>query len=91
MRCTHHSAGHWSRLAGLNMAELLAFCANSPALQGLEQEGTALPRQVCERHCEVGYWKSRHADAVQRVERLQEELAQAQGRVRTLQGKLFGR
>jgi transposase len=42
-------------------------------------------------HREVGYWKSRHADAVKRVERLQGELDQSRGETRTLQDKLFGR
>jgi transposase len=41
--------------------------------------------------CEVGYWKSRHADAVKRVEQLKEELEQSRGETRTLQDKLFGR
>ena len=73
------------------MADLPACCANCPALQGLEQEVAALRRQVTELRCEVGYWKSRHADAAQRAETLKEQLAQAQGQVRALQGRLFGR
>ena len=40
---------------------------------------------------EVGYWKSRHADAVKRIEQLKEELDQSQGQTRALQDKLFGR
>mgnify|MGYP001578356219 CR=1 FL=1 len=40
---------------------------------------------------EVGYWKSRHADAVKRIEQLQEELDQSRGQTRALQDKLFGR
>ena len=40
---------------------------------------------------EVGYWKSRHADAVKRIEQLQEELHQSRGETRALQDKLFGR
>ena len=40
---------------------------------------------------EVGYWKSRHADAVKRIERLQEELDQSRGQTRALQDQLFGR
>jgi transposase len=39
----------------------------------------------------VGYWKSRHADAEKRNEQLTEELRQANGQIRTLQDKLFGR
>jgi transposase len=41
--------------------------------------------------CDVGYWKSRHADAVRRIQQLEEELAQVRGENRTLQDKLFGR
>jgi len=40
---------------------------------------------------EVGYWKSRHADALKRIERLKEELDQSRGQTRALQDKLFGR
>ena len=40
---------------------------------------------------QVGYWKSRHADALKRNEQLTEELRQAKGQIRTLQDKLFGR
>jgi transposase len=39
----------------------------------------------------VGYWKSRHADAVKRIEQLKEELDQSRGETRALQDKLFGR
>jgi transposase len=39
----------------------------------------------------VGYWKSRHADALKRIEQLQKELDQSRGETRTLQDKLFGR
>ena len=50
-----------------------------------------LHREVSELRCEVGYWKSRHADALKRNEQLTEELHQAQGQIRSLQDKLFGR
>jgi transposase len=66
-------------------------CANCPALQRVERELGALRREVSELRCEVGYWKSRHADAVQRIEQLKDELHQSQGQVRSLQDKLFGR
>lgn len=71
--------------------ETSVSCANCPALQRVEQELGALRREVSELRCEVGYWKSRHADAVQRIEGLKEELQQSQGQVRALQDKLFGR
>ena len=40
---------------------------------------------------EVGYWKSQHAKAVQRIEQLTVELEQSRGQVHALQDKLFGR
>ena len=57
----------------------------------MEQSLEALRREVCELRCEVGYWKSRHADAVVRNERLTAELVEARGEIRVLQDKLFGR
>ena len=51
-------------------------CANCPAVQRLER---ALEKLRAEFRCEVGYWKSRHADAVKRIEQLKEELDQSRG------------
>jgi len=62
--------------------------AEVAALQGEVQE---LRRLVAEFRCEVGYWKSRHADALKRNESLQEELAQAKAEIRKLNSRLFGR
>ena len=50
-----------------------------------------LRREVSELRCDVGYWKSMHADAVARNERLTAELDEARGEIRVLQDKLFGR
>jgi transposase len=66
-------------------------CANCPALQRLERELAELRREVSELRCDVGYWKSRHADTLKRNEQLTEELHQAQGQIRSLQDQLFGR
>jgi transposase len=63
-------------------------CENCPALQRLERALTQLQRDF---RREVGYWRSRHADAVKRIEQLKDELDQAQGQIRSLQAKLFGR
>lgn len=71
--------------------ETLLGCATCPALQRLERELWELRREVNELRCEAGYWKSRHADAVKRIEHLKEELEQSQGEVRSLRAKLFGR
>jgi hypothetical protein len=48
--------------------ETFVPCAGCPALQRLERELAELRREVSELRCDVGYWKSRHADAVQRTE-----------------------
>jgi transposase len=50
-----------------------------------------LAKLQAEFRCEVGYWKSRHADAVKRIEQLKAELEQSRGETRTLQNNLFGR
>ena len=71
--------------------ETCVSCTNCPALQRVEQELRELRREVTELRCDVGYWKSRHADTVKRNEQLAEELRQSQGQVRSLQDKLFGR
>jgi len=71
--------------------ETIVPCADCPALQRLEQELRELRREVAKLRCDVGYWKRRHADAEKRNAQLAEELRQAQGQIRTLQGKLFGR
>jgi transposase len=68
--------------------ETTVGCENCPAVQRLER---ALEELRADFRREVGYWKSRHADAVKRIEGLKEELQQSQGQVRALQDKLFGR
>jgi transposase len=71
--------------------ETFVACANCPALDRLERELAELRREVSELRCDVGYWKSRHADALKRNEQLADELREAQGQIRSLQAKLFGR
>ncbi len=63
-------------------------CENCPAVRRLER---ALEELRGDFRREVGYWKSRHADAVKRIEQLREELDQSRGQTRALQDKLFGR
>jgi len=67
--------------------ETSVSCEDCPAVQRLER---ALERLWAEFRCEVGYWKSRHADAVKRIEQLKEELDQSRAQTRALQDKLFG-
>ena len=57
----------------------------------LREEVGQLRRQVATLRAEAGYWKSRHAAAVNRNEQLQAELHQARGEIRQLKDKLFGR
>lgn len=76
---------------GTPVPETRTACANCPTLQRLEQELEALRREVRELRCEAGYWKSRHADALKRIEELEAELEQSRGQTRALQDKLFGR
>jgi chromosome segregation ATPase len=73
------------------MPEAIVPCANCPALQRVERELGVLRREVSELRCEVGYWRSRHTDAVQRNQQLAEELHQAKGEIRTLRDERFGR
>jgi transposase len=68
--------------------ETAVCCENCPAVQRLER---ALEELRVDFRREVGYWKSRHADAVKRIEQLREELDQSRGQTRALQDKLFGR
>ena len=72
-------------------AETLVPCTQCPALQRLVRELGELRREVSELRCDVGYWKSRHADMRKRNAQLSEDLQQAQGQIRSLQDKLFGR
>ena len=60
-------------------------------VQQLRQEVGKLRRENAELRCEVGYWKSRHADAVQRNVKLQAELDQAKAEIRQLKDERFGK
>ncbi len=57
----------------------------------LRCENAQLRRQVCELKCDVGYWKSRHADAVGRNIKLQAELDLAKAEIRQLKAERFGK
>jgi hypothetical protein len=67
--------------------EPLVSCADCPAVQRLER---ALDQLRADFRRDVGYWKSQHAKAVQRIEQLTVELEQSRGQVHALQDKLFG-
>jgi len=57
----------------------------------LRHENGELRRQVRELRCDVGYWKSRHADAVERNTKIHGELAEANAEIRQLNAERFGK
>ena len=64
-------------------ADLLALVSE------MREEISQLRREVSELRCDVGYWKSRHADAVKRNEKLEQELALARGNPSTQGGSFW--
>ena len=72
------SAGHWFRRLSQEVAELRGEVAR------LRLENLDLRQQV-------GYWKSQHALAVQRLEKSRQEVERLQGEVRQLKSQAFGR
>jgi transposase len=64
--------------------DLLALVAK------LHGEVEQLRREVRELRCDVGYWKSRHADSVGRNQKLQLELDEAKAEIKNLKADLFG-
>jgi transposase len=57
----------------------------------LRRENAELRQQVSELRCDVGYWKSRHADALKRNAVLQGELDQSRAEIRELKAERFGK
>jgi transposase len=57
----------------------------------LRAEIAGLRREVAELRCEAGYWKSRHADAIERNAKLEQELAAARAEIRQLRADRFGK
>lgn len=60
-------------------------------LAGLRHAVETLKREVAELRCEAGYWKSRHADALERIEGLKQELEETKAENRKLKNRLFGK
>ena len=60
-------------------------------MAALRQVVANLQRENLELRQQVGYWKSRHADAVQRLDAANQTIEQLRGEVRQLKGELFGR
>ena len=57
----------------------------------LRAEVERLQRENLEQRQQVGYWKSRHRDALKRVAALEQKVEQLEGEKRQLQADLFGR
>ena len=57
----------------------------------LRAEVQRLQRENLELRQQVGYWKSRHRDALCRVTALEQKVEQLEGEKRQLQADLFGR
>ena len=57
----------------------------------LRRENAEVRQQVSELQCDVGYWKSQHARAVDRNTKLQDELDQARAEIRQLKAERFGK
>jgi transposase len=57
----------------------------------LRAEVERLKRDNLEQRQQVGYWKSRHRDALLRIAALEQQVAQLEGEKRQLQADLFGR
>lgn len=60
-------------------------------LVSLRRENAELRRENTEQRQQAGYWKSRHADAFQRLAKSEAEAEQLRGENRKLQDRLFGR
>jgi transposase len=57
----------------------------------LRRENSELRQQVHELRCDVAYWKSMHARAVERNRKLQSELDEARAEIRQLKAERFGK
>jgi transposase len=78
--------------AGPTDADLAALVARLLAeVDQLRAEVAGLRRENLELRQQAGYWRSRHADAVQRIAALEQENEQLRGEIRKLQAERFGR
>jgi len=57
----------------------------------LRRENAELRQQVSDLRCDVGYWKSLHARAVERNEKLQTKFNESMAEVRQLKAERFGK
>lgn len=85
--------------ASLSVAELLrvnrqlseGLASLSARLDQVEAANRELRREVAELRCEVGYWKSRHADALLRIQERDTLIEQQQAEIKQLKSRQFGR
>jgi transposase len=78
--------------AGPADADLAALVTRLLAeVDQLRAEVASLRRENLELRQQVGYWRSRHADAVRRIAALEQENEQLRGENRKLQAERFGR
>ena len=88
----HQLCGRTDLTRPMTLGSLTAFVVQLQQEVGeLRQENAGLRRQVSELRCEVGYWKSQHARAVERNTKLQAELDLANAEIRNLKAERFGK
>src|SRR3954467_2769818 len=79
--CPESPSTGWVTLLGDLRRDMAALCDR---VHHLERENLELRQQV-------GYWKSRHRDAVGRIGELEQQVERLRGHKRQLQADLFGR
>ncbi len=85
--------------ASSSVAELLivnrqlrdCLASLSARLDQVEAENRQLRREVAELRCEVGYWKSMHANALLRIQERDALIEQQQAEIKQLKSRQFGR
>ena len=65
--------------------------ALAAAVLQLQNDVRELRTENAKLRCEVGYWKSRHKDALKRNQKLEHELKQAKAEIRQLKHERFGK
>ena len=78
-------------LRSIMSASLVERIPVDEQLQALTTLVQQLRQEVGELRCDVGYWKSLHARAVERNTKLQAELDQAKAEIRQLKAERFGK
>src|SRR3982751_4294194 len=75
-----------------SVSELIALVVDlRQEVAEVRAEVQAVQRENLELRQQVGYWKSRHRDALGRITALEQNVEQLEGEKRQLQADLFGR